>query len=150
MALGKYYEDIVEARRENGAAVVFDYQHPQENSERVAHVETPLEPAPYRLTFRDRIALGVFVVKLGSDPEHVNSELLRQTRDWSPAHFKHLAERSPEALARVAMALRDQSIERKMPEPSYRAVKPHVRPVVVEVRKFRPGALHLPSYTDCY
>lgn|SRR6185369_351754 len=144
MALGKYYEDIVEARRENGAAVVFDYQHPQENPKHVAHIGTPLEPGPYRLTFRDRIVLRVFVIKLGSDPDHVGLELLKQTYDWTPAHFKHLAENSPSALARIAMALRDQSIERAALEPSYRAIKPQARPVIVEVRKSRSGTLHLP------
>jgi hypothetical protein len=167
MALAKFYEDIVEARRENGAAIVFEYQHPQENAKRVAHVETPIEPAPYRLTARDRIALIIFVLKLESDPERISPELLQQTHDWSSAHFTELARRSPEALARVAMAHRDQTIKLRTPEPSSRAVtprKPFVvetpepsfraitprKPVFVEIRKRRPDVLHLRSYAECY
>jgi len=150
MALAKYYEDIVEARRENGAAVVFEYQYPQENTKRAAHVETPLEPAPYQLRRIDKLKLTVFVIQLESDPTHVSPELLKQTHDWTPAHFKYMAEKSPDALARVAMALRDQTIERNAPEPSYRSIKPQAKPVVVEVRKFRSGTLHLPSYAECY
>ena len=43
MALAKYYEDIVEQRRENGAAIVFDYQYPQENVRRAASTGSPEE-----------------------------------------------------------------------------------------------------------
>jgi hypothetical protein len=149
VALSKYYEDIVEARRENGAAVVFEYQHPQENSKRIAHVETHLEMAPCTLTYRDRIALSVFVIKLESNPDQVGSDLLKQTYDWTPAHFNALARRSPEALARVAMALRDQSIGRTAPEPFFQPIKTRAKRVVVEVRKYRSGKLHLPSYCYC-
>jgi hypothetical protein len=150
MALGKYYEDIVEARRENGAAVVFDYQYPQENPKRVGRIETPLEPAtaPYRWTIRDRIGIGVFIIKLQSDPERVGPELLEQTFEWTLAHFTELGRRSPEALVRLTMAYRDKALKRIAPEPSYRAVMPPRKPVVLERRGHRtgPGVLHLPSY----
>ena len=150
MALGKYYEDTVEARRENGAAIVFDYQHPQENPKRVTHVETPSEPRPSRLTFRNRIALRVFVLKLEANRECVSPELLEQTREWTAAHFRELARRSPEAAARLAMAYRDETVRLKPPpEPSFRAVAPR-KPVVVEIRKRRMGVLHLPSYAECH
>jgi hypothetical protein len=149
MALGKYYEDIVEAGRENGAAIVFEYQHPQENPTRVARVETSIEAAPYKLTFRDKIGLSVFVLKLESDTEHVSSELLRQTWNWSPAHFKGLGKISAKALARLAMAYRDEALKLEAKAPSFRAVASR-KPVVFEIQKRRTGVLHLPRYAECY
>jgi hypothetical protein len=56
MALAKYYEDIVDQRRANGVAIMFDYQHPQENIRRAAltgssecHLMPPSELAEIRL-----------------------------------------------------------------------------------------------------
>lgn len=155
MALGKFYEDIVDARRENGAAIVFEYQYPRENAKPRVRIETLTEPAPYKLTFRDRIALRVFVLKLESDGEQVSPGLLKQTRDWSPAHFNELARRSPIATARLAIAYRDEVIKLKaqasaqlagedrneaskpkVQEPPFRAVTPN-KNFVVEIRKRR-------------
>jgi hypothetical protein len=106
MALAKSYEDIVEARRENGAAIVYDYQHPQENARRVNVQRIVLATRP-ALRLVERIKIRVFSVKVLSDPHRVDPELLSQTADWSAAHFAELAKRSPEALARLAMAYRD-------------------------------------------
>jgi hypothetical protein len=109
MALAKYYEDIVEQRRENGATIVFEYQYLQENVRRVVNVgrAAPATEPPH-LTLGDRLRLRVFAIKLNSDPQRVGRELLSQTAQWSAAHFEELGRRSPEALARLAMAYRDE------------------------------------------
>jgi hypothetical protein len=74
MAIAKYYEDIVEARRENGAAIVFEYEYPQKNEYQYPqehdrqYKQESAEPVtsgePSKLTVRDRVALRIFVMKL--------------------------------------------------------------------------------------
>jgi hypothetical protein len=153
MALGKYYEDIVEARRESGATVVFDYQHPQEGlyqfvqaSDNQYPQEIPEYAAftnPPELTTRDRIALRIFIMKLQSDSNHVARELLSETAYWSLAHFEYLARMSPTASARLALILaRGHYDVASEQEPSFRAVTGRRAPVV-EIRKRRAGVLYL-------
>ncbi len=129
MALAKYYADIVEQRRENGAAIVdeFDYPRaasaaspdcpdestgPQEKTKVIVKggriLVFKLVRTEGRLTMRDRAVLQSFVMKLQSDSQRVDSELISQTFDWSPAHFQELGTKSPEALVRLAMAYRDE------------------------------------------
>jgi hypothetical protein len=152
MARGKYYEDIVEARRENGADIVFEYQYPQENAYRYPQEDDCQYPhgkskpvastEPTKLTIGDRIALRIFVMKLQSDSARVARELLSETAYWSPAHFEALARMSPAACARLAMILaRGYHDESSEPEPSFRAVMEPRREVVVEIRKRRIGVL---------
>jgi hypothetical protein len=117
MGFPKYREDIEEARRENRAAIVNEYQYPQENRKRRAHVETPRGRAPYRLTLYDKLVLPAFILKLQSDPEHVSPELLKQTLNWTRAHYEELARTSPGASARLAMAYRDRLMKFRTPEP---------------------------------
>jgi hypothetical protein len=118
MALAKYYEDIVEARRENGASVVYDYQHSQENAKRVSATSEPtgwhtftriVVSTDPRSTLRlvERIKVSILGMNLLSDAP-VAPELLSQTDNWSKAHFTELARQSPEASARLAMAHRDR------------------------------------------
>jgi hypothetical protein len=151
MGFPKYREDIEEARRKNGAAIVNEYQYPQENRKRLAHVETPRGRAPYRLTLYDKLVLPAFILKLQSDPEHVSPELLKQTLNWTRANYEELARTSPGASARLAMAYRDRLMKFRTPEPepSYRVPGPR-KPFIFEVRKRQPGALHLSSYAECY
>jgi hypothetical protein len=165
MAIGKYYEDIVEARRENGAAIVFEYQYPQENECQYPqeneyqypqehdrqYMQENAKPVtsgePPKLTVRDRVALRIFVMKLQSDSDHVARELLSETAYWSLAHFEELARMSPAATARLAMILargyHDESSEQEPFEPSFQAVTGRRREVVVEIRKRRIGVLSL-------
>ena len=147
MGFPKYYEDIVEARRENGAGIVYEYQYPQENPRRLARVETPREPAPFRLTLYDKLSMPAFILNLESDSEPVSIELLKRTLHWTPAHFNELAQRSPRASARLNMAYRGYFVKHCAPEPSYRVPGPR-KPFIFEIRKRqRPDTLHLPSYS---
>jgi hypothetical protein len=163
--MSKMREDELERRRAHNARIideyqVFDYRPVVASTEAASHVVanvTPIKPA-YRLSILDRFELQIFVAKLESDPEQVNPELVQQTHDWTPAHFDHLAQRSPKALARVARALRDRAIKLSVPHaeqvPKLTAPRNHIlklkapippheivfagyRPVIVEKVKRR-------------
>jgi len=149
MALAKHHEEILLRRRENGAAIVDEFLHPQENARGSERAERLPGVASHTLGMFDALMLRKFVIKLGAHPERVSRELLLQTYDWTPAHFNELARKWPKALARVAMALRDRVTSRSRPEAPFRAIKQQAKPFVVEIK--RRQTLHLPSYyADCY
>lgn len=116
MALAKYHEDIVEARCENGAAIIFDYQHPQASTERTARAEIGPDQTPCKLTFIERFLVKRFVYKLRKSQERITPELLERTSNWTLPQFEELGRIAPEVLAQVAMVLRDQTVAASTPE----------------------------------
>ena len=162
MGFPKYREDDLDRRIENRAAVLDEYQssftqvarqaspdYPQENDEQYfqesVELIAPDEPLP--LTVRDRVILRIFAMKLQSGSDHFAREVLADTAYWSPAHFEELARMSPQASARLNIILargyHDEPIEQ---EASFHAVVGPRRNIVVEIRKYRPGVLHLREF----
>lgn len=115
MSLLSHAEHIADVQREHGArGYIGPFEYPQRPiSKPVANVSDEsvivIQYTPGSLargfTWRNRIAVRNFITKLQSDPEHVSPALLSEAAGWTLAHFKEVGKRSPDALARLAMAL---------------------------------------------
>jgi len=65
-------------------------------------------PGAVPMSLRQRAAVKTFVERFESDPQRDGRELVSETDDWSPAQFKDLGKKSPEASVRLLVAYRDE------------------------------------------
>ena len=73
MGWSKYQEDIIERRRENRAAIVYEYLYPQE------HERHGAAPNPPELTVGGTLDVIMFSVKVRRPNIAINEKLLTET-----------------------------------------------------------------------
>jgi len=113
----KHHEKIGQAQLENGALgyiseFIYPHQHP-----RCARIEMPASAPRKSLAVRVALVAEAFISAVANGPGPISPELLRETHEWSSAHFRALYLQSPDVMVRLTMALRDKAIESEVQKP---------------------------------